>query len=184
MTKLIILDRDGVINFDSAEYIKSPDEWHAIPGSLDAIARLNRAGYRIAVASNQSGVGRGLYDEAMLSKIHEKMQAELARFGGVIDKIFYCPHRPEEHCACRKPKPGMFLEIAEHFQCSLDNVPFVGDKKSDVEVALTVHAKPILVHSENYDQVLDDLVKRFQIEVYTNLTAFTDHLLQSTITEG
>ena len=114
--KLIILDRDGVINHDSDAYIKSPDEWLPISGSLEAIARLSHAGYRIAVATNQSGVGRGYYSLATLANIHEKMNQAVRAAGGLIDVIFFCPHVPDEACECRKPKPGLFYQIAEYFQ--------------------------------------------------------------------
>jgi len=114
--KLIILDRDGVINLDSDHFIKSPDEWKPIPGSLEAIARLNQAGYRVAVATNQSGVGRGLFDMAMLNAIHTKMHKELAQAGGRIDALFYCPHAADSKCACRKPLPGMFSGYGCAFQ--------------------------------------------------------------------
>jgi len=110
---LVILDRDGVINRESDAYIKSPEEWIPLPGSLEAIARLNRAGFTVVVASNQSGVGRGLFDLNALDAIHSRMQAELAKVGGKIDTIFYCPHKPEDNCDCRKPKAGLFTQIAE-----------------------------------------------------------------------
>src|SRR5579872_7467773 len=114
MIKLVILDRDGVINSDSTEYIKSPEEWHAIPGSLDDIARLNKAHIKVAVATNQSGIARGLYDLNMLEKIHAKMILELKKTGGFFDAIFFCPHHPDEHCECRKPKPGLLLQISQY----------------------------------------------------------------------
>lgn len=142
---LIILDRDGVINYDSPEYIKSPAEWVPIPGSLQAIADLNRAGYQIAVATNQSGIARGLYDIATLAAIHARMCSELAALGGSIAKIAYCPHHPQDLCACRKPKPGLLLQIAEHFGCSLHNVPFIGDQLTDVAAAQHVDAQAILI---------------------------------------
>src|SRR4249919_2209763 len=117
--KLVILDRDGVINVDSAQFIKSPAEWIPIPGSLDAIARLNQAGYRVVVASNQSGVGRGLLDMSTLNAINDKMHKTLSVVGGRIDAVFYCPHAQEADCACRKPRPGMFEEIARRFNVDL-----------------------------------------------------------------
>lgn len=141
----IILDRDGVINFDSEEYIKSPDEWHAIPGSLEAIAKLNRAGYRVIVATNQSGVARGYYDLLMLSEIHEKLVRELAAVGGYIEEIFYCPHHPDEKCHCRKPAPGMLEQIAAKYALDLKNIYMVGDNYTDVLVAEAAGAKPLLV---------------------------------------
>lgn len=143
--KLVILDRDGVINYDSDHFIKSPDEWKPIPGSLEAIAELNQAGFRIALATNQSGIGRGLFDMATLNAIHDKMHRALAQQGGRIDALFYCPHAAEDHCACRKPKPGMIEEIARRFGTDLDGVPTVGDSLRDLQAGLPLGAKPILV---------------------------------------
>ena len=143
--KLIILDRDGVINFDSAQFIKSPDEWKPIPGSLEAIARLNQAGYRVVLATNQSGVGRGLFDMATLNAIHDKMHKMVGQAGGRIDALFYCPHAADSSCECRKPKPGMMHEIARRFNVSLVGVPAIGDSLRDLEAAAAVGALPILV---------------------------------------
>ena len=143
--KLIILDRDGVINYDSAEFIKNPEEWKPIPGSLEAIARLNQDGYRVVVATNQSGVGRGLLDMAALNAIHDKMHKALAHVGGRIDAVFYCPHAQEANCACRKPKPGLLEDIAHRFNTELANVPCIGDSLRDLVAAATVGALPILV---------------------------------------
>ena len=145
--KLIILDRDGVINQDSDHFIKSPEEWKPIPGSLDAIASLNRAGYRVVVATNQSGVGRGLFDMAMLNAIHARMHKLVNAAGGRIDAVFYCPHASDAHCACRKPQAGMFLEIAERFDVSLVGVPSIGDSLRDLQAAAAVGAQPMLVLS-------------------------------------
>lgn len=143
--KLIILDRDGVINFDSDQFIKSPEEWKPIPGSLEAIARLNQAGYRVAVATNQSGIGRGLFDMPMLNAIHDKMHKSLAQVGGRIDAIFFCPHTNDANCDCRKPKSGMIEEIAARFDVSLQGVPAVGDSLRDLEAAARLGAQPYLV---------------------------------------
>jgi len=143
--KLIILDRDGVINFDSAQFIKSPDEWKPIPGSLEAIARLNQAGFRVVLATNQSGVGRGLFDMATLNAIHDKMHKMVGQAGGRIDALFYCPHAADSSCECRKPKPGMMQEIARRFNVSLADVPAIGDSLRDLEAAAAVGAQPILV---------------------------------------
>jgi D-glycero-D-manno-heptose 1,7-bisphosphate phosphatase len=143
--KLIILDRDGVINFDSDQFIKNPDEWKPIPGSLESIARLNQAGYRVVVATNQSGIGRGLFDMPTLNAIHDKMHKLLAQVGGRIDAIFFCPHTNEANCACRKPKSGMIEEIAERYGISLQEVPAVGDSLRDLEAAARVGAQPYLV---------------------------------------
>jgi D-glycero-D-manno-heptose 1,7-bisphosphate phosphatase len=143
--KLIILDRDGVINYDSDHFIKSPDEWRPIPGSVEAIARLNHAGFRVVVATNQSGLGRGLFDMATLIAIHEKMHKALAGAGGRIDAVFYCPHTGDSGCDCRKPRAGMFIEIGQRFGVELTGVPCVGDSVRDLQAADTVGGQPILV---------------------------------------
>jgi D-glycero-D-manno-heptose 1,7-bisphosphate phosphatase len=131
--KLVILDRDGVINVDSDDYIKSPDEWVPIPGSLEAIARLNQAGYRVVVASNQSGIGRGLFDMAMLNAMHAKMQRAAATVGGRIDAVFFCPHTADDQCECRKPKPGLLKMIVERFEIDPAVTPVVGDSLRDLQ---------------------------------------------------
>ena len=143
--KLAILDRDGVINFDSDRFIKSPDEWRPIPGSLEAIARLTQAGYRVVVASNQSGVGRGLLDMATLNAIHDKMHKLLSRMGGRIDAVFYCPHAAEAGCDCRKPESGLFREIAQRFNANLSGAPCIGDSLRDLQAAAEAGGQPILV---------------------------------------
>ena len=143
--KLIILDRDGVINEDSDQFIKNTTEWKAIPGSLEAIAKLNHAGYRVVVASNQSGIGRGLLDMGALNAINDKMYRVLSQVGGRIDALFYCPHAAEANCDCRKPKPGMFIDIAQRFNVDLAGVPSVGDSLRDLQAAVTAGAQPMLV---------------------------------------
>ena len=143
--KLIILDRDGVINFDSDHYIKSPEEWKPIPGSLTAIARLNQKGYRVVVSTNQSGIGRGLFGMDMLNAIHDKMLKAAAQVGARIDAVFFCPHTDSDLCACRKPKPGMLEEIAARYNIGMDGVPMVGDSLRDLQAATAVGARPILV---------------------------------------
>ncbi len=143
--KLVILDRDGVINFDSDRFIKGPDEWKPIPGSLEAIASLNQAGHRVVIATNQSGIGRGLFDMAALNAIHDKLYRALAQVGGRIDALFYCPHAADLNCPCRKPRPGMFEEIARRFNIELKGVPSIGDSLRDLEASVTVSAQPMLV---------------------------------------
>lgn len=143
--KLIILDRDGVINYDSSQFIKNPEEWKPIPGSLEAIARLCQADYRVVVATNQSGVGRGLFDMSMLNAIHDKMHKAAAQVGGRIDAVFFCPHTAESNCNCRKPKSGMIEEIAERYNTDLHGVPAVGDSLRDLESVVRLGAQPILV---------------------------------------
>jgi D-glycero-D-manno-heptose 1,7-bisphosphate phosphatase len=143
--KLIILDRDGVINVDSDQFIKSPDEWKPIPGSLEAIARLNQWGWRVVVASNQSGVGRGLFGMDTLNAINDKMVRSLAQVGGRLDAIFFCPHAADSTCDCRKAKPGLLLQIGERFNVDLAGVPVVGDSLRDLQAAVAAGAKPYLV---------------------------------------
>jgi len=143
--KLIILDRDGVINLDSDQFIKNPAEWQPIPGSLEAIARLNQADYRVVVATNQSGIGRGLFDMPTLNAIHDKMHKACALVGARIDAVFFCPHTAESRCDCRKPKPGMLEEIAARYNTNLAGVPVVGDSLRDLQSAVVLGATPYLV---------------------------------------
>lgn len=152
--KLVILDRDGVINHDSAQFIKSPDEWKPIAGSLEAIALLNQNGYRIALATNQSGIGRGLFDMATLNAIHDKMHKALAQVGGRIDALFYCPHAAEANCICRKPKPGMIEEISKRFGMDLKGVPSVGDSLRDLQASDRLGTQTILVRTGKGEQTL------------------------------
>jgi D-glycero-D-manno-heptose 1,7-bisphosphate phosphatase len=152
--KLVVLDRDGVINVDSAHYIKSPEEWKPIPGSLEAIARFTQAGFRVVVATNQSGVGRGLFDMATLNAMHDKMHRAVNQLGGRIDAVFFCPHAQDAGCACRKPLPGMLIEIAQRFNISLEGIPIIGDSLRDLEAAAAVKALPILVRTGKGEQTL------------------------------
>lgn len=154
MVKLVILDRDGVINHDSVQFIKSPDEWQPLPDSLEAIALLNQAGFRIALATNQSGVGRGLYDMGTLNAIHDKMQRALAQLGGRIDALFYCPHVADDNCHCRKPKPGMLEDISRRFATTLQGVPCVGDSLRDLQAGAACGTQCILVRTGNGEQTL------------------------------
>ena len=145
MPKLFILDRDGVINEDSDLYVKSVAEWHPLPGAAEAIARLNHGGFRTVIATNQSGIGRGLFDTATLNLMHEKMHRVVASAGGRIDAVFFCPHKNDDNCKCRKPKPGMFHDIARRFGRDLAGVPAVGDSLRDLEAAAAVGCEPVLV---------------------------------------
>jgi len=154
--KLIILDRDGVINHDSAHFIKSPDEWRPIPGSLEAIARLNHAGFRVVVATNQSGIGRGLFDMGTLNAIHEKMHKALALAGGRIDALFYCPHAADAQCECRKPNTGMLKEIGVRYGIDMTGVPCIGDSVRDLVAADAVGAQPMLVLTGKGEKTLRD----------------------------
>jgi D-glycero-D-manno-heptose 1,7-bisphosphate phosphatase len=140
--KLVILDRDGTINADSADYIKTPQEWTPLPGALDAIARLNHAGWHVVLASNQSGLGRGLFDMAALNAMHAKMNKLLAAAGGRIDAIFYCPHTPDDNCRCRKPAPGLFEQIGERYGVALEGVPVVGDSARDMVAGVAAGCDP------------------------------------------
>ena len=175
--KLIILDRDGVINFDSAQFIKSPDEWKPIPGSLVAIARLNQAGYRVVVATNQSGVGRGLFEMDTLNAIHEKMLKALVQVGGRIDAIFFCPHTSADNCTCRKPKPGMLHEISKRFNTNLTDVPAIGDALRDLQAAVAVGAKPMLVLTGKGKKTATDPELPVGTLVFPDLAAAVAHLL-------
>jgi D-glycero-D-manno-heptose 1,7-bisphosphate phosphatase len=154
--RLIVLDRDGVVNYDSEHFIKTPDEWRPVPGSLEAIARLNHAGYRVVVATNQSGIGRGLFDMAMLNAIHEKMHKALTHAGARLDAIFFCPHTADARCECRKPKPGMLLEIGRRFNVELTGVPCIGDSLRDLQAADAVGAQPMLVLTGKGEKTLRD----------------------------
>ncbi|MCG8434161.1 MAG: D-glycero-beta-D-manno-heptose 1,7-bisphosphate 7-phosphatase [Gammaproteobacteria bacterium] len=178
--RLLILDRDGVINHDSDDFIKHPDEWVPINGSLDAIAKANKHGWRVVVATNQSGVGRGLYDVDMLEQIHKKMDRMVKERGGNIDKVFYCPHHPDENCDCRKPKPGLFRQIEQHYGVDLLNVPCIGDSPRDLEAAKTVGARPILVKTGNGEASLKSLGISRPVEVFDDLAAAVDCLVQET----
>ena len=175
--KLVILDRDGVINHDSDEYIKSPEEWVPIPGSLEAIARLHREGYKVVVVTNQSGVGRGLFDMNMLGRIHSKMLEVVRAKGGEIDAIFFCPHRPEDNCRCRKPQPGLYQEVTERLKVNLSGVYSVGDSERDIIVARLVSARPVLVRSGKGKRTLKKSKALADVPVFEDLAAFTDNLL-------
>ena len=169
--KLVILDRDGVINYDSAQFIKSPEEWKPIPGSLQAIARLNQWGYRVVVSTNQSGVGRGLFDMATLNAINERMIKATMQAGGRIDAIFYCPHTAEANCECRKPKPGMMMEIAARYNVDLHGVPTVGDSLRDLQAAAAVGAQPILVLTGRGERTYGDRLLPPDTQTYPDLPA-------------
>jgi D-glycero-D-manno-heptose 1,7-bisphosphate phosphatase len=175
--KLIVLDRDGVINYDSEQFIKSPDEWLPIPGSLEAISRLNHAGFRVVVATNQSGLGRGLFDMATLIAINDKMHKALAHLGGRIDALFYCPHTADSACECRKPKPGMLIEIGNRFGVDLTGVPCVGDSVRDLQAAAAVEAQPILVLTGKGEKTLRDGVFPTNTVIFPDLAFVATALL-------
>ena len=178
--KLVILDRDGTINAESADFIKSPDEWMPLPGALEAIARLNHAGWHVVVASNQSGLGRGLFDVASLNAMHAKMYKMLAAVGGRIDAVFYCPHTPDDKCHCRKPEPGLFEQIGERYGIDLNGVAVVGDALRDVVAGASAGCEPHLVLTGNGAAYRGrDLPETFpaNTRVHEDLSAFADWMV-------
>lgn len=175
--KLVILDMDGVINHDSDDYIKSEQEWQAIPGSLPAIARLNQRGYHAVIATNQSGLARGKLTLNELNRIHRKMHTHLAQYGGVIEAIFFCSHGPDEGCACRKPEPGLLKEIERRLHTPLSGVSVIGDRLSDIRAALAAGASPILVRTGKGQKQLDEGLIPDGIPVYDDLARATTALL-------
>ena len=177
--KLIILDRDGVINEDSDAFIKTPDEWIPLPGSLDAIARLTKAGYTIVVATNQSGLGRGYFDIMTLNAIHQKMQNAVKAAGGQIEAIFFCPHTASDNCDCRKPRQGMFSTISERFDTPLEDVPSVGDSLRDLQAAFLAGCTPILVLSGKGKKTLENGGLPHKTIIFDDLSAVADHLLEA-----
>ncbi len=178
--KLVILDRDGTVNEDSPDYVKSPEEWMPMPGALEAIARLNHAGWHVVIASNQSGLGRGLFDVSTLNAMHAKMHALLAAVGGRIDAVFYCPHTSEDACHCRKPEPGLLEQIGERYGVDLRDVPMVGDSARDVLAAVAAGCEPHLVLTGKGAALKGrDLPETFPKAtlVHADLAAFADFLL-------
>lgn len=177
-TRLVILDRDGVINHDSDEFVKSADEWLPIDGSLDAIGRLVQAGFTVAVATNQSGIGRGLMTRSDLERIHDKMSRMVQEAGGAIDLIAYCPHHPDDGCDCRKPLPGLLQQVAGHYGAGLGGVPVIGDSLRDLEAAAAVSARPILVLTGNGVETEQELgAGRIAAETFADLAAAADQLI-------
>ncbi|QVM96729.1 D-glycero-beta-D-manno-heptose 1,7-bisphosphate 7-phosphatase [Pseudomonas sp. B21-032] len=174
--KLLILDRDGVINQDSDAYIKSLDEWIPIPGSIEAIAQLSKAGWTVAVATNQSGIARGYYDLPTLEAMHAQLRTLVAEQGGEVGLIVYCPHGPDEGCACRKPKPGMLTTIAAHYGVNLAGVWFVGDSKGDLEAALAVDAQPVLVKTGKGEKTLSKGIPENTL-IFDDLAAIARELI-------
>lgn len=179
--KLIILDRDGVINQDSDAFIKTPAEWIAIPGSLEAIARLNQAGYRVVVATNQSGIARGLFSMPTLNAIHQKMHSAAQQAGADIEAIFFCPHAADDHCDCRKPKPGLFHEITRRFDVGLKGVPTVGDSLRDLQAGFVAGCTPYLVRTGKGSKTETKGGLPPGTTIWPNLAAVVDHLLQPAV---
>lgn len=177
--KMIILDRDGVINLDSPAFIKSPAEWIPIPGSLEAIARLNQAGYRVVIASNQSGIARELFDMNVLNAIHQKLHASAQQVGATIDAIFFCPHAAIDNCDCRKPKAGMFEEIGKRFKVSLKGVPTVGDSLRDLQAGFVTGCAPYLVLTGKGQKTFDTGGLPPGTQVFPDLAAMVSLLLKN-----
>jgi D-glycero-D-manno-heptose 1,7-bisphosphate phosphatase len=175
--KLVILDRDGVVNQDSANFIKSPNEWIALPGSLEAIALLNQSGFRVAIATNQSGISRGLFDMAMLNSINDKMHRALAQLGGRIDAMFYCPHAADDNCTCRKPKTGMVDDIARRFSVDLSEVFAVGDSLRDLQAFHDAGCKPILVRSGKGEETLSQANLPKDTLIFADLNEAAQHII-------
>jgi D-glycero-D-manno-heptose 1,7-bisphosphate phosphatase len=177
--KLIILDRDGVINHDSDAFIKSAAEWKPIPGSMEAIARLNQADYRVVVSTNQSGIARGLFDMATLNAIHQKMHNAAQAAGATIDTLIFCPHAATDNCDCRKPKPGMFHSIAERFETTLKNVPTVGDSLRDLQAGFIAGCRPYLVLTGKGELTRAKGGLPPGTQIFPDLAAVVDHLLDN-----
>jgi D-glycero-D-manno-heptose 1,7-bisphosphate phosphatase len=168
----VILDRDGVINRESREFVKSADEWRPLPGSIGAIAALSKAGYTVTVASNQSGLARGLFDADALQSMHDKLHELVAAKGGHVDRIVVCPHGPDDNCDCRKPKPGLLQQLSEHYGVALTGVPVIGDSLRDLEAAIAKGARPILVRTGNGRATEGRLTGALaDIEVFDDLAA-------------
>ena len=174
---LLILDRDGVINRDSRDFVKSASEWVPLPGSIDAIASLSAAGFTVAVASNQSGLARGLFDRNALRAMHRKLRRQVSARGGYVDRIVVCPHGPDDGCDCRKPKPGLLMRLAHYYGTSLDGVPAVGDSLRDLQAAAAAGATPMLVRTGNGKKVAARLPESLRsVPVFDNLAAVADEL--------
>ncbi len=173
---IIVLDRDGVINHDSTSFIKAPDEWIAIPGSPEAIAKFSNAGFTVVVASNQSGIGRRLFSLDILDDIHDKMTSTIAAAGGHLDGIYFCPHAPDAGCECRKPKPGLLQGIAKQYACTTDDLVVIGDSLRDLEAAWACDAQAILVRTGNGQKTEQNLPADRQVDIFDDLAAVANML--------
>ncbi len=183
--RLVILDRDGVINHDTDDFIKTPAEWIPIDGSIAAIARLSRAGFQVAVATNQSGIGRGLITQSALDAMHEKLCRLVREAGGAIDRIVYCPHLPEDGCDCRKPAPGLLTALSRDFSVSLEGVPVIGDSERDLAAARAVNARPLLVLTGAGTETAATLHARGEnVEAFADLDAATSRLIAESGEKG
>jgi D-glycero-D-manno-heptose 1,7-bisphosphate phosphatase len=182
-TKLVILGRDGVLNAYRDDHVKAPEEWQALPGALEAVSRLNHAGWHTVVATNQSGIGRGLVDMASVNAVHAHMNQALTAVGGRLDAVFFCPHAPEEQCECRKPLPGMMLDIGRRYGVDLRNVPMVVDTLRDLQAAHAAGCEPHLVLTGRAAALGDEVVQQWLLQVprsrvHADLAGFAEHLLQ------
>ena len=173
---IVILDRDGVINEESADYVKAVSEWRPIAGSLDAVAKLNHAGFRVVIATNQSGVGRSLFSYETLNQIHEHMTRELSAHGGFVDAVFFCTCLPSENCSCRKPSPGMLHDIVARTRCDLNSAVMIGDSLRDIEAARSAGVKPILVRTGNGQATEAELPQAWQVAVFDDLASAVEHI--------
>ncbi|MGB0711929.1 MAG: D-glycero-beta-D-manno-heptose 1,7-bisphosphate 7-phosphatase [Gammaproteobacteria bacterium] len=176
-SRLILLDRDGVINEDSDNYIRTVAEWQPIAGSLEAIARLSQHGFRVVVLTNQSGISRGYYNLSTLNAMHHKMHRMVNDLGGEIEAVLFCPHGPDDNCECRKPKPGMFNSVARRLNVSLEGVPALGDSLRDLQAARAAGADPFLVRTGKGMRTLENPEHLLGVPVYDDLSAFVDALL-------
>ncbi|MFT4583227.1 MAG: D-glycero-D-manno-heptose 1,7-bisphosphate phosphatase [Gammaproteobacteria bacterium] len=177
--RLLILDRDGVINEESDHFVKSPAEWKPIPGSLEAIANAYQFGFTIIVVSNQSGLSRGLFNIDQLNKIHTLMIAEVAKLGGCIEAVFFCPHGPGDSCRCRKPKPGLLLDIGKRLNVKLSEATFIGDRASDIEAGKAVGAKLILVETGRGTEAKSAYVSDPELPIHRDLATAVEWLIQA-----
>jgi D-glycero-D-manno-heptose 1,7-bisphosphate phosphatase len=183
IVKLIIVGRDGILNRFREDHVKDPSEWEPLPGALEAVARLNHAGWHVVLATNQAGIGRGMIDMATVNAVHQQMMKLLTAKGGRIDAVFFCPHAPEDQCDCRKPLPGMMREIGQRYGVDLKTVPMVGDTLRDLQAAQAAGCPPHLVRTGRAEQVTDAEIAQWQQAVPTaivhaDLAAFADHLMQ------
>ncbi len=182
-TKLVILGRDGILNIYREGHVTIPEEWTAVPGALEAVSRINNAGWHVVVATNQSGIGRGMIDMAVINAVHAHMNQQMMAQGARIDAVFFCPHTPEEDCACRKPKPGLLREIGRRYGTDLSQVPFASDTLRDLLAAQAAGCEPHLVQTGRAaalsDEQLEDILQQVpQTRVHDNLAAFADFLLR------
>ena len=183
LPKLVILGRDGILNVFRDDHVKAPNEWQPVPGALEAVARLNHNGWHVVVATNQSGVGRGMIDMASVNAVHAHMMQRLAAVGGRIDAVFFCPHTPEDQCDCRKPLPGLMSEIGRRYGIDLHHVPMVADTLRDLQAAHAANCQPHLLRAGRAAQLSDDQVNEALAQVpgslvHADLEGFVEHLMR------